>query len=62
MSWFRKIKVRLTVAEMVLHFGPQCEDYAKGCAVCDAWREFNKGDWVSVLVDRDEFTRVLKGA
>lgn len=53
------VKVQLFYEEVVYIFGPRCPNYERGCVVCKAWRQFDKGNKVDVTVDRAAFIEAL---
>lgn len=57
---FRGAATRQFVRE---YYGPRCDTYVRGCATCDAWRDFALTGRVKVFVDREKFFKLLlKGA
>jgi len=50
--WVTVKDVPMTQKEVRSHFGPRCGDFDKDCAVCTAWKQWDKNRKVDLLIDR----------
>jgi hypothetical protein len=56
---FIEVDIHMTESEVIKHCGTACEDYERGCPVCDSWDQWRRTGTVKVLLYRDDVIKMI---